>query len=166
MGQKGTDEILNVFQNHPFTMQKEDLPFRETICELPEDADRLPFPCRVLPLVHADPTLGIRFILDNKTIAYCTDTGYCDNAVELARDADILFTECAYPPGFERKEWPHLNPESAARIASESGAKRLVLIHFDAHNYRDKQSRYEAQTVAREIFPQTEAGFDDMVIEL
>ncbi len=94
------------------------------------------------------------------------DTGYCSGAVDLARNADLLFTECAYPPGIRRPEWPHLNPETAAKIASEAGAKELVLVHFDAFNYQGINDRKKAEEIAREVFPASLAGFDGMEIIL
>ncbi|PKL41065.1 MAG: MBL fold metallo-hydrolase [Spirochaetae bacterium HGW-Spirochaetae-1] len=162
IGQAGTRDILKSFQSSPFTVPPSKLPFEFSILEAPRELPRLPFSMETLSLLHSDATIGARIEICGKIIAYCPDTGYCENAVTLARDADMLLAECAYPPGFTRKEWPHLNPETAARIALEAGAKKLVLVHFDAHNYRDRQSRLEAQAVARTIFPETVAGMDDM----
>ena len=117
-------------------------------------------------LDHADPCLGLRVEHGGKRIVFCTDTGYCEGAVTLAGGADLLFTECAYPPGFERPEWPHLNPESAARIACEADARRLVLVHFDALNYPDMAARQRAEEKGKEIFPATTAACDFMTITL
>jgi ribonuclease BN (tRNA processing enzyme) len=166
MGQSGTREILGRLQDSPFTKPPKDIPLDVSYVELPDESGNIPFMTQVLPMLHSDPTLGLRFEADGKTIAYCPDTGYCENAVRLARNADLLITECAYPSGFNNEAWPHLNPESAARIALESGARKLVLVHFDARNYPTREHRREAERIARESFPETYAGFDEMQIVL
>ena len=63
------------------------------------------------------------------------DTGYCDNAVKISRQADLLIAESSYLPGEENKKWPHLNPDLAVKLADESGAKKLILTHFAADKY-------------------------------
>jgi ribonuclease BN (tRNA processing enzyme) len=134
--------------------------------EMPAEVASLPFPVEPLPLRHASLTLGYRITLEGRTIGYCPDTGYCENAVNLGRSADLLITECAFKQGQSSETWPHLNPETAARIAREAGAKRLVLTHFDAANYRSLTERKESEAVAAAIFPATTAGTDGMEINL
>jgi ribonuclease BN (tRNA processing enzyme) len=110
--------------------------------------------------------LGYRFEIENKVISYCTDTGYCDNAVELAKDADLLFAECALKTGQSDEIWPHLNPEDAARIAVEGNAKMLALVHFDAREYTTLDARKRAAEAARKRFYKSFAATDDMEIEI
>lgn len=166
IGQKGTRDILKVFLNWPFTLPLEDHKFKSEIVEVPEGLNKLPFKAEVLPMLHASPTLGIRLELGNRIISYCPDTGYCKNAVELARNADLTITECAYTLDFNVKNWPHLNPETAAKIASESKAEKLILTHFDAEKYPDFKSRKKAESIAKKIFPKTIASRDNMEIEI
>ena len=165
-GPAGTRQILATFVNSPFTIALERLPFETSIFELPEEKDRLPFAVETRPLFHSGLTLGFRFEIDGKIIAYCPDTGYCENAVALARSADLLITECAYKSGEALESWPHLNPETAARIAVEAGAKKLVLTHFAADTYLTLAERKVSEQVARTIFADTVAAMDDMQVEL
>ena len=81
------------------------------------------------------------------------------------RQADLLITECAYKGG-EPIKWPHLNPVLAAQVAQEAGAKKLVLVHFDASLYTTLKDRREAQAKARKIFPNTLAAQDDQEISI
>ena len=157
---------LEMFLDHPFTVPIRDFPFATRFVNLPEEAGSLPFAVKALPLVHAVPTMGYRFEAEGKVLAYVGDTGYCANAVELAQDADLLITECAYRVGEENAGWPHLNPGTAARIASEGRAKGLALVHFDARLYRTWEDRLEAEAYARNIFAGTFAARDGMVIEV
>ena len=163
-GQAGTKEILNKIIALPFSMPLDRLGYKIEIYDLPEKKQKIPFTFEFLPLLHSSLTLGYRFELDNKIISYCPDTGYCENAVTLAKNADLLITECAFKPGQTSEDWPHLNPETAARIAKEAAAKKLVLVHFDASIYQSLEERKQAEKVARNIFGNTVAATDDMQI--
>ncbi|TAL28352.1 MAG: MBL fold metallo-hydrolase [Nitrospirae bacterium] len=165
-GQAGTKEILNKIINLPFSMPIERLGYKIEIYDLPEKKQEIPFRMEFLPLLHSSLTLGYRFELEDKVIAYCPDTGYCENAVKLAKNADLLITECAFKPGQSSEDWPHLNPETAARIAKEADAKRLALVHFDASIYQSLEERKQAEEAAKKIFGNTSAAIDDMRIEI
>ena len=143
-GQKGTRAILYTIVNEPFTVPLEKLPYPVEVNELLPGPYKLPFALECEFLLHASPTLGYRFDLDGKTIAYCPDTGICESAIHLAEDADLLITECSHKPGESSPSWPHLNPQDAADIARRAGAKRLALTHFDAGRYRSIQERMDA----------------------
>ena len=165
-GQPGIEEDLRRILTPPFTIAPEQLPYQVSFREVPRDAPQFPFGCQTAALRHAAPTIGARLELNGLRIAFVPDTGYCENAVKLARGADLLLTECAHAPGEENGDWPHLNPETAARIAVEAGAKRLLLVHFAPTNYPTADKRREAEAVARRIFPATDAGFDGMELDL
>ncbi len=80
--------------------------------------------------------------------------------------ADLLIAECALKPGHQAPEWPHLNPESAARIALEGRVKKLVLVHFDAEMYTTIGQRLQAKAVAETIFKPVVSAQDEMVIDV
>lgn len=166
IGQEGTRSIINTLVSRPFTVPLERLNYNTEIIELPAEHGLLPFELEYLPMLHSDPCLGYRITADGRNIAFCTDTGYCENAVKLAKGSDLLITECAFKPGESNPEWPHLNPETAAKIAVESGAKRLALAHFDAARYLTMEERYVAEKTAREIFPPSFAASDLMELEI
>jgi ribonuclease BN (tRNA processing enzyme) len=81
------------------------------------------------PLNHTPHSLGFR-IEDSsgKTIVYSGDTGYCEQIVDLARNADLLILESSFPDGEGIQG--HLTPSQAGDIATRSEAKRLLLTHF------------------------------------
>jgi len=165
-GPEGTKKVLSVLISQPFTMPFSELDYRTDILELPVEREKLPFDITALPLRHSSLTLGYRFHIDGKTVAYCPDTGYCENALKLAFSADLLITECAYRPGQIVESWPHLNPETAARIAEEANVKKLHLVHFDASLYPTLANRQLAELTARRVFPNTVASLDDMQVEI
>ena len=110
--------------------------------------------------------MGYRFELEEKIITYCPDTEVCENAIKLAKNADLLITECSLKVGQHYEGWPHLNPEEAAKIAKKAKVKKLVLTHFGANNYWTLEERGEAQKIARTIFKNTISAIDDMEIEI
>jgi ribonuclease BN (tRNA processing enzyme) len=166
IGQSGTRNFLNKIINSPFTIPVHQLNYRIGIHEIPQEQVITPFKSESLPLKHSSECLGYRFESEHKIISYCTDTGYCDNAVELARNADLLITECALKNGQSDENWGHLNPRDAARIAHEGNAKMLALVHFDANEYSNLESRKHAEKEARELFDRAFAATDDMEIEI
>lgn len=166
IGQEGTRRVIETIVNRPFTVPLEKLLYKTEILELPADHMNIPFGLEFLHMLHSDPCLGYRITADGKSVTFCTDTGYCDNALRLAAGADLLITECAFRPGESNPEWPHLNPETAAKIATEAGVKKLILAHFDAARYLTMNDRTEAEKRAREIFPETDASTDLMEFEI
>jgi ribonuclease BN (tRNA processing enzyme) len=165
-GPEGTRNMLRTIINQPFTAPLSQLPFAVRICELPEERMELPFTVMAKPLLHASFTLGYRIEIDGKIVSYCPDTGYCQNAVDLSRSADMIIAECAYKHGQSCENWPHLNPETAARIAHEADARQLALTHFDAEIYQTIEERKNAEKVAREVFQNTLATTDGLEIEI
>jgi len=165
-GPTGTRRTLKIFVNDPFTASFSQLPFSVNIHELPKEKDRLPFSVETAELSHQSLTLGYRYEIEGKIISYCPDTGFCENAIHLARSSDLLITECAYKSGQTSESWPHLNPETAARIAADAGARSLALVHFDAEIYKTLEERKESEGVARKIFKNTIMTTDHMEIDL
>ncbi len=165
-GQIGLASDLRSIVREPFTVPFDRLPFPVRFIELAEGTHEIPFPVECRPLVHTAPCFGYALTLSGKKIAYCTDTGFCTNAVVLARDADLLITECGLKPGEKSPEWPHLNPGDAIRIAREACAKRLALIHFAAHVYTTLEERFEIERLYGEECPGLIAATDGLTIEV
>ncbi|MFN7990931.1 MAG: ribonuclease Z [Candidatus Micrarchaeia archaeon] len=168
-GQPGTvaalDRLLAKPFGAPLRLISEKYPV--SAADLPEGRNsvgRIPVETRYL--VHADPCFGYSLTLEGKKITYCTDTGSCPSMVELAKGADLLITECAWKKRNQYPGWPHLAPEDAADAAKASGAKRLVLMHFDAVNFTTHAEREEARKRAASIYTPVTAAEDDMVLSL
>lgn len=89
-----------------------------------------------------------------RRIAYCTDSAPCRNAVELARDCDLLIHESTYGDDMadEAARRKHSTARQAAGIAADAGAKRLLLTHFSPR-YTDPAVLLEQ---ARSVFPNVE----------
>ncbi|MFH1306304.1 MAG: ribonuclease Z [Candidatus Micrarchaeota archaeon] len=173
--QKNTSNIIRTIINKPFTAPPELLEkigLDVSVHELNLGKNNIDeYIVHTAPLVHADPCWGFRFEIptnkekEKKIISYCTDTGPCENIISLSKNADVFITECGLLPGEEiPKEWPHLNPETAAEIAKKSNCKKLFLTHFGAHKYVNMKLRDDAQKIARKIFENSFSAKDEMEI--
>lgn len=165
-GPEGMSELLNRIFCSPFSVNFDKLNYKAELIELKEGKHDLGFPLECRMLLHSTGCLGYRIEIDNKIIAYCSDTGPCDNAVRLAKDADLVMCECSLKSGMHGKDWPHLNPEMAADIAKKANAKKLALIHFNAHFFPALKDRSIAEGQAKKIFPNTFMSRDDLEIRI
>src|SRR5215217_291084 len=86
--------------------------------------------CRLswAPAEHRAESIAYRLDADGGAFVYTGDTEYSESVVELARGAHTLLIECSFPD--EAPVPGHLTPSGVARIASESGAGRVVLTHL------------------------------------
>jgi ribonuclease BN (tRNA processing enzyme) len=165
---KNSVGALRTFMDFPYTapirMIEKYMAYRIKITGLPSKP-ALPFKLAVLPMVHSVETLAARIEAEGRVVSYVVDTGYCDNALKIAKDADLLISECSHRSGESNSAWPHLAPEEAAELAAKSSCKRLVMTHFDANRYPSFASRASAVRIARKIFRNTTAARDGMVVE-
>lgn len=93
-----------------------------------------------------------------RSFVYCTDTIYCQAAVELARDADLLSHEATYAICDEdlARRSLHSTTEMAARVAHEAGVEQLVITHFSPRYAPGALVEpEELLREARATFPQT-----------
>ena len=104
-----------------------------------------------------------------RSIAYCTDTVYCRNAVALAAGSDLLIHEATFADedAHLARQSTHSTASDAARVAAEAGAHRLVLTHVSpryAPGNAIELPRLLAQ--ARAIFPGTILAEDFMSLDV
>ncbi|MBF2005368.1 ribonuclease Z [Chlorogloeopsis fritschii PCC 9212] len=104
-----------------------------------------------------------------RKIAYCTDTIYCENAVELARDADVLIHEATFSHQDAELAFQRLHSTStmAAQTALAAGAHHLLMTHFSPR-YAPGNSIELGDLLqeARAIFPNTNMAYDFMIYEI
>lgn len=95
----------------------------------------------------------VSWIRHGDSVAVVIDTLPCKNAVDIARNANILLSESTYQE--EHKELAlahhHMTAKQAATIAKEANAKQLILTHFSARYQNLKNFEIEAKS----IFPNT-----------
>lgn len=88
-----------------------------------------------------------------RSVAVVMDTQWCDAALELAADVDLLLIEATFLAS-ERELAEvagHLTAGQAARLGREAGARRVVLTHY-SQRYPDLDGhRAEAREAAPEL---------------
>src|SRR3989344_4839406 len=104
------------------------------------------------------------YLVKGKKLTIITDTKYCDNAVKLAKDSDVLVCESTYDKDLKdkAKEYKHLTSEDAATIAKKSGSKKLILTHF-SQRYPNVEFLVKE---SRKIFKNTIDAKDFMKVEI
>mgnify|MGYP001619258744 CR=1 FL=1 len=164
-GPPGLRMLFKKVINKPYTIPITDLPTKLRLHEI-SGGTILPKGMSYAPLKHSELCYGYRFCSGGKIVAYCTDTGTCDNLFLLARNTDLLIAECSFKKGLKNEAWGHLNPESAANVAKKSGTRSLALVHFDAGLYLDSKDRVEAGKQARKIFKHTFVSRDNLKVRV
>jgi ribonuclease Z len=104
-----------------------------------------------------------------RVVAYCTDTTYCRSAVELALGADLLIHEATFAEADEglAVRSTHSTAAMAARVASEAGARKLLITHFSPRYFPGNQTEPEdLLREARAVFPPTEMARDFLSVEV
>jgi ribonuclease BN (tRNA processing enzyme) len=107
-----------------------------------------PFRLRTAPMRHPVPTLGMRIEADGRVLAYTADTGPCDEAVEVARGADLLLSEATWLDPRPSLGPIHLTAEEAGQLAARAEAGRLVLTHIWPATDRDRVAERAAAVFA------------------
>jgi ribonuclease Z len=106
---------------------------------------------------------------EGRKIAYCTDTIFCENAIELARDADLLIHEATYVEQDEdlARRGGHSTARMAARVARDAAVRKLIITHFSQRYARGNEVEPEALLAeARALFPATLMAQDFMTVEV
>lgn len=77
-------------------------------------------------------------IKKGKKITFVSDTNYCDNAISLAKNSDILICEATHLDELKEKteQYKHLTSKQSALIAKKANVKELILTHF-SQRYKD-----------------------------
>ncbi len=93
-----------------------------------------------------------------QSFAIILDTRFCEAAIELAKNVDMLICDSTYLSDRQEMafEYGHLTAKQAATLAKEAGAKNLVLTHF-SQIYLDVE---EFKKEASAIFPNVVAAKD------
>lgn len=87
----------------------------------------------------------------NSKFVYSSDSGDCDEIVEIAKDADLFLCEATLLEKDYKGLKHHLTAAKAAKIAAKANVKRLLLTHFWM-DYTEEMYLEEA----KKYFPQVE----------
>jgi ribonuclease Z len=90
-----------------------------------------------------------------RVVAILGDSRPCENAVELAKEADLLIHEATLDKSLEKTahEFFHSTTHQAAQIAKKAQVKKLIITHISSRYERQEWVRLEQE--AKEIFSNT-----------
>jgi len=77
---------------------------------------------------HGKFSLAYLIKKDNFKIIYSGDTGYSEELITLAKNADILIHECSLTD--DSKTEIHVTPTQLSKIAIKTNVKMLIATHF------------------------------------
>lgn len=104
-----------------------------------------------------------------RKLVYCTDTIFCDSAVELAQDADVLIHEATFAHQDAELAYQRLHSTStmAAQTALSANARQLIMTHFSPRYAPGNDTEVkDLLAEARMIFPRTEVASDFWTYEV
>lgn len=104
-----------------------------------------------------------------RKVVYCTDTVFCENAIELAQDADVLIHEATFAHQEAELAFQRLHSTStmAAQTALGAQVKTLILTHFSPRYAPGNAIEIkDLLNEARSIFPNTELASDFWTYEV
>lgn len=104
-----------------------------------------------------------------RKVVYCTDTVFCESAIDLAKDADVLIHEATFAHQDAQMAFDRLHSTStmAAQVALAAGVKQLILTHFSPRYAPGNALQLEdLLREAQMIFPNTLMARDFMSYEV
>jgi ribonuclease Z len=104
-----------------------------------------------------------------RKVVYCTDTVFCDAAVELAQDADVLIHEATFAHQDAQLAFDRLHSTStmAAQVALAAGVNQLIMTHFSPRYAPGNPLGLDNLLAeAKAIFPKTRLARDFMTYEV
>jgi len=107
--------------------------------------------------------------LIGRKLVYCTDTVFCESAIALAEDADVLIHEATFAHQDAELAYQRLHSTStmAAQVALAAQVQQLIITHLSpryapGNSIEPKDLLLEA----RSIFPNTEMAVDFLTVNI
>lgn len=94
------------------------------------------FQCHWKKVIHSPESTAYRFEFEDKIVSFSGDSGYCQNLVDICRDADLAILECSFPDDQRKEE--HLSPSLVRKVAIEANIKRVVITHLYPEMFKIK----------------------------
>ena len=87
---------------------------------------------------HPVYCLAMKFIVEGRSLVLTADTGWRDELVEFAKDADLLISEANLYEEHIGVAPGHMGGSQAGKLAQLSKAKQLLLTHLPLHENIDE----------------------------
>lgn len=177
-----TEVFRNLMRQPYFPIEPRDLPGEVVFHDVGDDAFAVgDAKVHTRWVRHTGPTLGYRVELHGVRIAYVSDHGpgcsddddqfIPDDVLDLCHDVDLLIHDAQHTCGefAHKRHWGHCTSEYAVHVATEAGARRLVLFHHDPRHDDDELDRIlvEARDLAgRSEIATVDAAYEGQRIDL
>jgi len=104
-----------------------------------------------------------------ESFVYCTDTVFCESAVSLSKNADLLVHESTFSEEDENMAYEKLHSTTimAAKTALLSNTKKLIITHLSPR-YTNKNAITPSDLLkeAQKVFPNTQLAKDFLTAEI
>ena len=106
----------------------------------------------------------VSILSKGKKIVYTGDTIYCDNVLKHAKNSDLLIHDATFTEQHseDAKEKRHATAKDAAKMATFTNSKKLILTHI-SNRYKTGEEHFKE---AIEIFENTLVAEDGLEVEL
>ena len=104
-----------------------------------------------------------------RKFVYCTDTVFCENAITLSEDADVLIHEATFAHQDAQMAFDkmHSTTTMAAQVALAAQVKQLIMTHFSPrYNFGNDINMKDLLKEAQAIFPNTAIAHDFFTYEI
>ena len=107
--------------------------------------------------------------IQGRSFVYCTDTIFCDSAVKLSQDADVLIHESTFAHQDSEMAYERLHSTStmAAQVALLASVNHLILTHFSPRYAPGNPVQLDdLLSEAKAIFPSVSLAHDHLSHEI
>jgi len=104
-----------------------------------------------------------------ESFVYCTDTVFCEAAVSLSKNADLLVHESTFSQEDESMAYEKLHSTTimAAKTALLSNTKKLIITHLSPrYTYKNSITPTDLLKEAQKVFPNTYLAKDFLTAEI
>ena len=128
--------------------------FHVRLRDVKESQEFGPFRIVTAKTVHSSDSMSYRFEQGGRSVVFTGDTDYDQGIIALAREADILITDCSFPEAM--KVPGHLSAKECGLVAQKAGVKQLVLSHIypsgspDEDRVRESRETFHGDVVLAE----------------
>ncbi|MFO8069055.1 MAG: MBL fold metallo-hydrolase [Alkalibacterium sp.] len=114
-----------------------------------------PFKIEHMKTLHPVPCYAFRITEEksNKTMVFTADSGYKEDFIGFAKDADLLIADSNFYEGMENHT-VHMTAKECGRIANKANVKKLLLTHLPQTgdlNQLVEQAQDEAPSIPIEL---------------
>ncbi len=78
---------------------------------------------------HSKLCYACRIEYGGKRLVYTADTGYSEELVSFAKNAELLITECSIPSRFPKQDG-HMRPDQVSELVRKSKAQQVLVTHL------------------------------------